>query len=249
MIVGKESVGKTCLLRRLLKEDIADVTSTDGVDIVVRRCKINIKNGKWIIGTEIDDDKLSRIRRALNPNAEDKDTQIMQVDKAKKTNSSQSDKMSTDKKETTTDAKVRMDKSTDINEASLMVKHEDLASETNVNHDKNKNSNEPVSFEIQEDLASDTKGHFYKNDDTSESASLVMPADLMSNVVSQSTENTSSNLYALCDLWDFAGQKEFYATHQAFLTSSAVYLVVADMKDDISKQGLNQCFADFQDIG
>ncbi|CAG2223186.1 unnamed protein product [Mytilus edulis] len=76
-----------------------------------------------------------------------------------------------------------------------------------------------------------------------------MPADLMSNVFSKSTENTPSNLYALCELWDFAGQKEFYATHQAFLTSSAVYLVVADMKDDISKQGLSQCFADFQNIG
>ncbi|XP_063409161.1 uncharacterized protein LOC134692632 [Mytilus trossulus] len=249
MIVGKESVGKTCLLRRLLKEDIADVTSTDGVDIAVRRCKINIKNGKWIIGKEIDDDKLSRIMRALNPNAADKDTQNMQVDETKKTNSSQSDKMFTDKKETTTVAKVRMDKSTDINESSLMVKHEDLASEANVNHDKNKNSNEPASLEMQEDLATDTKGHLYKNEDMIESASLLMPADLMSNVVSKSTEKTSSNLYALCDLWDFAGQKEFYATHQAFLTSTALYLVVADMKDDISKQGLSQCFADFQDIG
>lgn len=53
MIVGKESVGKTCLLRRLLKEDISDVTSTDGVDIVVRRCKINIEDGKWMIGKDI----------------------------------------------------------------------------------------------------------------------------------------------------------------------------------------------------
>lgn len=49
MIVGKESAGKTCLLRRLLKESIDDVTSTDGVDIVVRRCKINIDDGKWTI--------------------------------------------------------------------------------------------------------------------------------------------------------------------------------------------------------
>ncbi|CAG2195546.1 unnamed protein product [Mytilus edulis] len=50
---GKESAGKTCLLRRLLKEDITDVTSTDGVDIVVRRCKINIEDGKWTIGKGI----------------------------------------------------------------------------------------------------------------------------------------------------------------------------------------------------
>lgn len=49
MIVGKEGVGKTCLLRRLLNESIDDVYSTDGVDIVVRRCKINIHDGEWTI--------------------------------------------------------------------------------------------------------------------------------------------------------------------------------------------------------
>lgn len=53
MIVGKETVGKTCLLRRLLKESIEDVSSTDGIDIVVRRCKINIEDGKWTIGKGI----------------------------------------------------------------------------------------------------------------------------------------------------------------------------------------------------
>jgi GTPase SAR1 family protein len=32
MIVGENGVGKTCLMRRLLGEDIDDVTSTDGID-------------------------------------------------------------------------------------------------------------------------------------------------------------------------------------------------------------------------
>ncbi|CAC5418005.1 unnamed protein product [Mytilus coruscus] len=248
MIVGKESVGKTCLLRRLLKEDISDVKSTDGVDIVVRRCKINIKDGHWIIGKEIDDDKVSRIKRALNPKA-DTDTQIMKVDETKKIDINQSDEMSTDKKEMTTYTKVSMDKSDDKKESSSLVIPEDLYTDAKVNHVKNKDTNESASLGVHTDVAIDTKGNLDKNEDTNESASLVMPADLMSNVFSKSTENTLSNLYALCDLWDFAGQKEFYATHQAFLTSSAVYLVVADMKDDISKQGLSRCFADFQHIG
>lgn len=49
MIVGKEEAGKTCLLKRLLNEDktrLVDVITTDGVNIV-RRCKINIEDGKW----------------------------------------------------------------------------------------------------------------------------------------------------------------------------------------------------------
>ena len=48
IIIGKEGVGKTSLLRRLLKENIDDVQSTDGVEIVTNRCKISI-NGEWKI--------------------------------------------------------------------------------------------------------------------------------------------------------------------------------------------------------
>lgn len=53
MIVGQQSAGKTCLLRRLLKDSIAGVCRTNGIDIAVRRCKINISDGKWIIGKGI----------------------------------------------------------------------------------------------------------------------------------------------------------------------------------------------------
>lgn len=49
MIVGKGSAGKTSLMRKLLKDESKVVTSTDGIDIVVRRCKMNIVNGKWTI--------------------------------------------------------------------------------------------------------------------------------------------------------------------------------------------------------
>ncbi|CAG2255515.1 unnamed protein product [Mytilus edulis] len=68
-------------------------------------------------------------------------------------------------------------------------------------------------------------------------SSLEMPQDLMSQIfASTSTSSIPSNDYALCGLWDFAGQKDFYATHQVFLTSSAIYLVVADMETDIWKE-------------
>ncbi|CAG2230323.1 unnamed protein product [Mytilus edulis] len=62
---------------------------------------------------------------------------------------------------------------------------------------------------------------------------LITPSDLISDVFpTTSISNSPSNNYARCGLWDFAGQKEFYCTHQAFLTSSAIYLVVVDMKTD-----------------
>ncbi|CAG2184782.1 unnamed protein product [Mytilus edulis] len=247
MIVGKETVGKTCLLRRLLKEDISDVTSTDGVDIVVRRCKINIEDGQWIIGKEIDDDKVSRIKRALDPNAKKRVTQNMQVDE-KNLKRSEDDEMSTHQKYTS-DTKDSQDKSDYKNESAILAMSEDLTTDSKVNLDQNGDTNESSSLVMPADSTSDAKFNQDNNEEKKESSSLVMPDDLVSNVFSKTADNTLSNLYALCELWDFAGQKEFYATHQAFLTSSAVYLVVADMKDDISKQGLSQCFADFQHIG
>lgn len=105
----------------------------------------------------------------------------------------------------------------------------------------------------------DTKGksslakgdtYFNENEHDENPSSLIMPDDLVSNVFSKmSNSNDPSNLHALCGLWDFAGQREFYATHQAFLTKNAVYLVVANMEEDICKQDVKQCFADFPDIG
>ncbi|XP_063418388.1 probable serine/threonine-protein kinase roco6 [Mytilus trossulus] len=273
MIVGKESAGKTCLLRRLLKEDISDVTSTDGVDIVVRRCKINIEDGKWTIGKGINDDKVGRIKRALIPNTEDRNTQNMQVDETNNMNTRQGDEKSTNNKDITTNTKVRLENSNDTNESSSLFMSEDSTNKAIVNLDNKEVTNGSSSLVMPEDFTIDDKVNLDNKEVTNESSSLVMPEDfttddkvnldnkqnessllvmpedLMSHVFSKSTVNAPLNLYALCELWDFAGQKEFYATHQAFLTSSAVYLVVADMKDDISKQGLGQCFADFQNIG
>ncbi|XP_063410635.1 probable serine/threonine-protein kinase roco6 [Mytilus trossulus] len=249
MIVGKESAGKTCLLRRLLKEDITDVSSTDGVDIVVRRCKINIEDGTWTIGKGIIDDKMTRIKRALFPNAEDRDTLSMQEDETNNMNIRQGDAKSTNDKNITTDTKLRQEEKEETIGSSSLAMPEESTNKALVNLDNEEITNESLSLVTPEDFTSDNNVNLDNTKKKNESSSLVMPKDVMSHVFSKSTVNAPLNLYALCELWDFAGQKEFYATHQAFLTSSAVYLVVADMKDDISKQGLGQCFADFQNIG
>lgn len=51
MVVGQYGVGKTALTKRLLGEDvdISERNSTDGIDIHVRRCRISLKESKWII--------------------------------------------------------------------------------------------------------------------------------------------------------------------------------------------------------
>lgn len=47
MLLGKQGVGKSTLLKNLLEEPIDSVTPTDGIDIA-QRCKVHIENGEWI---------------------------------------------------------------------------------------------------------------------------------------------------------------------------------------------------------
>ncbi|CAC5381003.1 unnamed protein product [Mytilus coruscus] len=102
ILVGKQRVGKTCLLRRLMNEGIEGVESTDGINIEVKKCKINLQTKEWIF---------------------------------------------------------------------------------------TKGNESPLSE--------------YPNDQ-----------------------------YADCGFWNFAGQKEFYATHQTFLSRNAIYLLVVDVSED-----------------
>ncbi|CAG2201798.1 RAB34 [Mytilus edulis] len=51
MIIGEKSVGKTCLLRRLMEEPIENVISTDGIDIERRKCQVDVSTGDWHFST------------------------------------------------------------------------------------------------------------------------------------------------------------------------------------------------------
>ncbi|CAC5415006.1 unnamed protein product [Mytilus coruscus] len=64
---------------------------------------------------------------------------------------------------------------------------------------------------------------------------------LKSNVDLQDKEE-----YATLLLWDFAGDEEFYHTHQTFLSSGAIYLVVTKLNeaDDKNAQDLFQLWMD-----
>ncbi|OPL33217.1 hypothetical protein AM593_08623, partial [Mytilus galloprovincialis] len=66
VIIGENGVGKTCLMRRLLKQSIEGVESTDGINIDVANCKIRLRDGKWIY-KPIDYNKsiAERVKRAL----------------------------------------------------------------------------------------------------------------------------------------------------------------------------------------
>ncbi|XP_071141466.1 uncharacterized protein [Mytilus edulis] len=74
-----------------------------------------------------------------------------------------------------------------------------------------------------------------------EQAKMDIEAMLKSNVDLHDKEE-----YATLMLWDFAGDEEFYHTHQTFLSSGAIYLVVTKLNeaDDKNAQDLFQLWID-----
>lgn len=59
-------------------------------------------------------------------------------------------------------------------------------------------------------------------------------------------EKMASHGLVQCGIWDFAGQKDYYATHQTFFTPHAIYLLVTDIKDEI---GDTKHYQSFDSIG
>ncbi|CAC5425689.1 unnamed protein product [Mytilus coruscus] len=51
-VIGKDGVGKSSLVRRLVGDDDTKLKSTDGIDIV-KKCQIRTTDGKWVIGEGI----------------------------------------------------------------------------------------------------------------------------------------------------------------------------------------------------
>lgn len=68
---------------------------------------------------------------------------------------------------------------------------------------------------------------------------------ILTEVKKDQDKKTSQGLVE-CGLWDFAGQKDYYVTHQIFLNPHAIYLLVADISEDIEAVTGDE---DFDSIG
>ncbi|VDI58566.1 Hypothetical predicted protein, partial [Mytilus galloprovincialis] len=226
-IIGENGVGKTCLLRRLLKEDIDDVTSTDGVDIVVRKCKIRLRDGKWIIG-QVDDDRKQmkeRIERALiKDNIQGRSNISEDYNVAKGL----------------TYAKVKSKADSKENELKYTrVLHE--STNRSYEFDADSLPREFISSKESSRIASPSNVHHYIHEASKQNKTSQI-TDIMKQQIIEKMNSILSDVrkhkkvddeLADCALWDFAGERDYYATHQTFLTKHAIYVIVTDVSKDI----------------
>ncbi|XP_063436869.1 ankyrin repeat and sterile alpha motif domain-containing protein 1B-like [Mytilus trossulus] len=190
IIVGKKSVGKTSLVRRLFGEELQSVKSTNGIEIHRRRCRINLSNCEWnkVLDTglvkeaSINNRILQSIVKELHQNKEKPKHDILEI--------SSSDQISTD------DNKGKFTK--------------------NIEHDEESQPKMNYQFAYPE---------------ITESPLSKLAKDELLSIIGSAVDLQDEDDYANLTVWDFAGDIEYYNTHQTFLNSEAIFLVVANLHD------------------
>ncbi|CAG2204511.1 unnamed protein product [Mytilus edulis] len=245
VFIGKNGVGKTSLMKRLLwhnKEDVTSTQSTDGIE--VEKCNINIADGKWSPCNETDDDLTRLIHQVykdklLNATAE---TVIDQEPPSSKTDESRrvSDKsLSTSASNSDYKDTLKDDTSSVRNESDDTLWIGSRIPDIHSVIPDNKNNHEAVEIDLNQIKKDNVKsekanGHTvnnYLNENVSDPVNDENINEMTSTIMKsclKSTTEEQNDMLAFCWLWDFAGQKEFYATHQVFLSKCAVYLLVTD---------------------
>ncbi|KAK3598936.1 hypothetical protein CHS0354_036252 [Potamilus streckersoni] len=225
MVVGQYGVGKTTLIQRLLGKhiNISERHSTDGIDVHVECSKFSLPAGEWTI-QEKDAEKYSRLQRLVK---------ILNERAQKESKSEQ-------------EGKSELDGQVTSEELDNGHPHYDLpvSAELNTNQEVELPTSQPVDSPIARvvpEVSSEREAKENKKDTVMEIIQLV-------NEHSGNLEKSTVE-YAALAMWDFAGQYVFYTTHQTFLTSRAIYLLVIDLSQqikDLIKD--DECFLDTEGI-
>ncbi|VDI79971.1 Hypothetical predicted protein [Mytilus galloprovincialis] len=161
IIVGKKSVGKTSLVRRLFGEELQSVKSTNGIEIHRRRCRINLSNWEW--------------NKVLD---------------------------------------TRLVKETSINNRILQAQSPKILNMTKEPQPKRAKMNYQFAYP-----------------EITESPLSKLAKDELLSIIGSAVDLQDEDGYANLTVWDFAGDIEYYNTHQTFLNSEAIFLVVANLHD------------------
>ncbi|XP_063417182.1 uncharacterized protein LOC134699513 [Mytilus trossulus] len=207
VIVGKKGAGKTSLIKRLFGEDNTDVTSTNGIEIRSIKCKAMSDDGVW---NELD---------GTNEEAE------IHARLLKQYKGTIEESVEDETHEAVTD-------NTPI---TILYKRSE---ESKVSETVSGQSEIPpvysestVKPQVSTESTIKPPVTNQQPNKSMEEAKKDIETMLKSNVDLHDKEE-----YATLLLWDFAGDEEFYHTHQTFLSPDAIYLVVTKLNEADSKK-------------
>ncbi|CAG2228075.1 unnamed protein product [Mytilus edulis] len=232
-VIGKDGVGKSSLVRRLVGDSNMKVNSTDGIDIV-KKCQIRTTDGEWVIG-KVETERKKIINRILDTlHKEQKQSELVSdqvIPSENETNvkeriSSKGPLSEIERKLENHHSTVPMNKSS-TNENNIKI------TETATSVAEKSNIDKPMKDSV-----------ILSTNDFQKSADSIKIDDMRKKIFEQMDEilvkvqkdqdKMTSERLVECGIWDFAGQKDYYATHQTFLNPHAIYLLVTNISDDIA---------------
>ncbi|KAK3608707.1 hypothetical protein CHS0354_013641, partial [Potamilus streckersoni] len=240
MVVGQFGVGKTTLTKRLLghQVDISERKSTEGIDVYKHCCKISLDTGQWIVQHE-DSDELSRLQRLM--------TLLSRPDLNSNVRQDQEGHM---------DVVYKRETTPDVDNTHMS----DTASSSGSDQEDQLTYSQPAllsSVKMDGGLSmadSDQKTATVTIKKSEEESSRTEKKDAVIEIlhlINQHAEKLEKDTvkYAALSIWDFAGQYAFYTTHQTFLSSRALYLLVIDLNQQITDLiEDDKCFLDIEGI-
>ncbi|XP_045191536.2 uncharacterized protein LOC123548395 [Mercenaria mercenaria] len=223
MFVGLFGAGKTSTARRIMGKEIDDVTSTDGIDVYIGKCRVDLSSNKW---ETIEDSSRSMPLMKLAEKLRDPEafgessghenmeieTNITQTHKRRKHEAGS--RLSTSSRTTSSEFEI--------------IDNDALTRTSSLDRSGSFGENE---VEMREELATRKSDSEYLK-----TAQRVLH-QARSNEVNQPRT-------ALVSLWDFAGQFVYYATHQLFFSPRSIYLLVVTMEEDDLEKTLDEWYMD-----
>ncbi|XP_076102965.1 uncharacterized protein LOC143072066 [Mytilus galloprovincialis] len=251
--VGMKGTGKTSLLKRLFGEEISmvkEVASTNGIEIHKIKCKANFDDGKWnkLDGNNEESDLHARLLKPYEEKLKNIPSSVKVVAREAIQNTSSEnfdESMEYEAASLQPNPQVTDQVSTISHELQLSVAvaaHEAFQSTSAENIDESKESESTSSqpnLQVPDPVA--TTSHELPANVLLQQAYSDIKTMLKSKVDLYDKEE-----YATLFLWDFAGDEEFYHTHQTFLSPDAIYLVVTKLNeaDDKKAQDLFRLWID-----
>ncbi|CAC5363360.1 unnamed protein product [Mytilus coruscus] len=254
----KKSAGITSLMKRFFRGTNAEITSTNGIDIHTIKCKSKSSDGIWnkLDGNyeETDlyarllkpyEEKLTSAKRAtIDEGTHDtvKDNTLVtilyrRVDKSKE---SRTVSQLPEKIKPLEDTQVKLPLATEFQVRNAVANEEHLAfteSQVKDQEDTESQIKSPLTTEFQVKYPLNTESQVKPqvtniNQEQQETLLLEKAVTEIKTMIERSkVELNDKEEYATFLFWDFAGDEEFYHTHQTFLSSDAIYIVVTKLNE------------------
>ncbi|KAK3607771.1 hypothetical protein CHS0354_040675 [Potamilus streckersoni] len=249
MVVGHVGVGKTTLIKRLLREevDISERRSTEGVDVYVNCCDVSLSSFKWKPRkNDIEQDR--RLQRLVKVLIDQMPTRNKVIDDEQAAILSHG--VRTDNSAHITDKEhvlVSSEKDGTLNsylEAHVFDEEKDAEVLSTGIHSLHKDFGQNIASTASQEKKS-TLNAAQTTLSQSETSTIAMLKLLKENADKLKQDAVK---YIPMTIWDFAGQYAFYTTHQTFLTRRAIYLLVSDISGQVTDFVNDEYFFDSEGI-